>query len=191
METASNSEDLFSDISDTQLLQLLLADLHDDLPGRIRRFRYLTDLSGALGQSGTMIFGGTPAFAAFTEARSSFVNGNFVATIVLCQGLAEHVLASVLHVVGESLPARINFDETLKRCHARQLITDVDVTDLRRLMNLRNPLSHFRTVDDQQHIDRRAIDAREHPNDMLGNDAHFAVAIVIRLLAKSPFRLGR
>ncbi len=36
------------------------------------------------------------AYSAWMEARSSFVNGNYIATVMLCQGLAEQMLASHL-----------------------------------------------------------------------------------------------
>lgn len=66
-------------ISDLDAVSHLLADLHDELPGKVTRFRHLADLGGALGSQGTMLFGGTAAFNAWMEARSSFVHGNFAA----------------------------------------------------------------------------------------------------------------
>ncbi len=37
--------------------------------------------------------------------------------------------------------------DTLARCRARNFISEQDATDLKRLMNLRNPLSHHRLTD--------------------------------------------
>jgi hypothetical protein len=190
-DTGETTGDILSDFSDLRLMQLLLADLHDDLPERVRRFRYLTDLSGALGQGGTMIFGGTPAYAAFSEARSSFVNGNFVATIVLCQSLVESLLAAFLHAgIMDELPPRIAFDETLKRCHSQGILSDTDVVDLKKLATLRNPLTHFRHLEDKQHPDRRAMEEQSSGADILRKDAYFAVGLAVRMLAKPPFRFG-
>jgi len=59
---------------------------------RVMRYRQLADL----GRNGTMIFGPAAALA-WGEARSSFVNGNFVATALLCQSMAEQLLPSFLH----------------------------------------------------------------------------------------------
>lgn len=78
--------DLLSDLSDLDFVRHLLANLHDDIPGKVSRFRMLTDLGGQMGRSGTMIFGGHAAYHAWVEARSSFVHGNYVATILLCRG---------------------------------------------------------------------------------------------------------
>jgi len=139
--------DLLSPISELGFVRFLLADLHDDLDGKTARFRQLTDLSGALGSSGTMLPGAYTTSAAWREARTSFVQGNFVATVMLCQGLAEHVLAAHLEMLmdDDPLPPKISFVETLRRCRERSVISEEDAADMRRLMALRNPLSHFRT----------------------------------------------
>jgi len=184
--------DLLSGICDLDAVSHLLADLHDDLLGKVTRFRHLADLGGALGTQGTMLFGGAATFNAWTEARSSFVHGNFAATILLCQSLVENLLAAFLHagLMMDDLPPRIAFRETLKRCQDRNLISNQDSGDLERLMNLRNPLSHFRTVADGQNIDRRAITAGLRSEALIERDASFAIGLAERILAKPQFRLG-
>lgn len=44
--------DLFSETSDVTVVRFLLADLHDDLLGKVRRFRFLADLGAELGPPG-------------------------------------------------------------------------------------------------------------------------------------------
>lgn len=184
--------DLLSELSDLDFVRHLLADLHDDLPGKVARFRMLTDLGGQMGPSGTVIFGGHAAYHAWVEARSSFVNGNFVATILLCQGLVEHLLAAYLHagLLVDDIPDRIQFADTLRRCREREVISDEDVKDLRRMMALRNPLSHFRHVDDGSNLDRRSIDESRSADDLLRQDAIFAIGLAVRMLSRPAFRLG-
>ncbi len=184
--------DLLSPISDLQLVRFLLADLHDDLPGKIARIRQLSDLSGALGSHGTMMAGGETTYAAWTEARTSFIHGNYVATVLLCQSLAEHLLAAhmSLGISDESLPDRITFRDTLVRCLENKVITQGDADDLLRLMELRNPLSHFRNIDDPSNLSRRVLNTMVSAETHLFNDASFAIAMAIRLLALPSFRLG-
>jgi hypothetical protein len=57
-----------------------------------------------------LIFG-TVAALAWGEARSSFVNGNFVATVLLCQSMVEQLLASFLSsgLESDDLPRRVTF----------------------------------------------------------------------------------
>jgi hypothetical protein len=183
---------LLSPIQDLDVVRILLADLHDDLWDKVARFHQLSDLSETLGSSGTMMPGGELVFAAWTEARASFIHGNYVATVLLCQGLAEHILAAHLSLAinGEEIPERISFRETLSRCVAKELITQKDVEDLQRLMGLRNPLSHFRGIDDPSNLSRRALNTGLSAESHLQNDASFAISMAIRLLALPAFRLG-
>jgi hypothetical protein len=191
-EPAGAQPDLLSGISDLDAVSHLLADLHDDLPGKVTRLRHLADLGEVLGSQGTMLFGGAATFNAWTEARSSFVHGNFAATTLLCQSLVENLLAAFLHagLMMDDLPPRIAFRDTLKRCQDRNLISSQDSDDLDRLMSLRNPLSHFRTVADNQNIDRRALTAGLRSEVLIEQDAWFAIGLAVRILAKPQFRLG-
>jgi hypothetical protein len=184
--------DLFNDVADVDLLRWLLADLHDDLPGKLARFRQLTDISSALGPGGTMMPGGETTYNAWIEARTSFVHGNYMATVMLCQGLAEHLLAAHLELGlgGESLPDRVRFNETVERCVLRQIITKEDAADLRRLMALRNPLSHYRNINDPVNLSRRVLDSQRPAEHHLLSDASFAISMAVRLLALPPFRLS-
>lgn len=191
-EGGSDQPDLLSDLSDIDFVRHLLAEMHDDLPGKVSRFRMLTDFGREMGPNGTMIFGGQAAHYAWVEARSSFVHGNFAATVLLCQGLVEHLLAAYLHagLMMDDIPERIPFRETLRRCRERDVISDQDVADLQKLMDLRNPLSHFRHVHDASNLDRRSVDTGQHAMDLMRHDAVFAICLAVRMLAKPAFRLG-
>jgi hypothetical protein len=188
----SSQRTLLSPLTDVSAARMLLAELHDDLAGKVARFHQLAELSDTLGATGTMLPGGETTYAAWTEARSSFVHGNFVATVLLCQSLAEHTLAAHLSLGldAEELPARISFQETLYRCVAKDEITARDAEDLRRLMALRNPLSHYRSIDDPSNLSRRAVDSRLPAETHLLNDATFAISMAIRILSLPAFRLG-
>lgn len=185
--------DLLSSISELHLVRLLLADIHDDLAGKVARFRQLTDLSAALGHYGAMLPGGETTLAAWTEARTSFVHGNYVATVMLCQGLAEHMLAAHLSLglQEQALPKRISFSDTLERCLNQNVITGDHAKDLRHLMELRNPLSHFRGIDDPSNLSRRILETKQQAESHLFSDASFAIGVAIRLLALPSFRIDR
>jgi hypothetical protein len=139
-----------------------------------------------------MLPGGETTHAAWTEARTSFIHGNYVATVLLCQGLAEHILAAhlALGIDREGLPNRVSFHETVLRSIASNLITERDAEDLRRLMTLRNPLSHYRSINDPSNLSRRVLDTKVSAESHLRSDANFAISMAIRLLALPAFRLG-
>lgn len=184
-------DSLFSLLADVDFFRLLIADLHDDLAGKVARFRQLADLTVEHGTERAMIPGGT-AYSSWLEARSSFVHGNFVATVMLCQGMAEHMLAShlAMGMDAKPLPERVHFKVTLKRCLDEGVIAQRDYEDLDRLMSLRNPLSHYRDVNDKSNLERRAIDTQMPAREHMLSDATFAISMAVRLLALPSFRLG-
>ena len=191
--------DLFSEVDDLGFVRILLAELHDDLVGKVSRFRQLNDLSATLGQYGTMLPGGETAVAAWTEARASYVHGNYMATIMLCQGLAEHILAAQLSLgLNEiELPNRIKFQKTLELCLGDKLIGKDDAVELERLMELRNPLSHFRGINDPSNLSRRVLNSVGSPQGYISaerhlfNDASFAIGVIVRLLSLPLFRVDQ
>ena len=190
-ETDEDFGDLFSDVTDLDLVRSFLADLHHNLSDKIARSRQLCDLELDLGRNGTLLPGGMASHVTWLEARSSFVHGNFVATILLCQGLMEHILAAYLHgpLLVDGIPNRIPFRETLRRCKDRDVISDRDVQDLCKLMELRNPLSHFRHISDDRNLTRRTIQTQDLTEEILRKDATFAINIAIRMLGKPAFRV--
>lgn len=189
---APKQEELFSPLSDLQAAQWLVGELHDDLRGRVARFQQLNDLCANLGSTGTII-PGEVAYSAWVEARSSFVNGNYVATVMLCQGLAEQMLAShlTLSLRAPELPKKIGFQDTLSRCVEQGVIEPSLAGQLKQLMELRNPLSHFRRMDDPESLSRRALDSQTPAQVTLLRDATFAIGVAVDLLASAAFRLGR
>lgn len=188
----AEQSDLLSDLDDLDFTRLLLADMHDDLHGKVSRFRQLEDLVSTIGSRRSMISGGEVAYTAWVEARSSFVHGNFLATVLLAQALAEQMLAAMLTlgIDAESIPPKIDFRETLKRCRARDMISQRDADDLERLMGMRNPLSHHRLINDPSNLSRRVIDDRISGEEHLRRDATFAISMAVRLLALPMIRLG-
>lgn len=184
---------LFSPLADVDIFHHLLADLHNDLAGKVARFRQLADLSMKLGSYGSMIPGGETAHSAWVEARSSFVHGNFVATVMLCQGMAEQMLAAhlAMGLSSQPLAEKIKFPETLRRCLADGVISESDAEDLRRLMRLRNPLSHYRDINDESSLSRRTLDTLTPAQEHLLNDATFAISVAVKLLSLPSFRVDR
>lgn len=63
--------DLLSDMSDLDFVRHLLAEMHDDLRGKVSRFRQLEGTVEKLGSRRSLIPGGEIAFAAWVEARSN------------------------------------------------------------------------------------------------------------------------
>ncbi|OQM76610.1 hypothetical protein [Manganibacter manganicus] len=190
--SSDSQRDLFSDTGALGFVQILLAEMHDDLLGKVARFRQLTDLSKTLGPGGTMIHGGEVAYTAWTEARNSFIHGNYIATVMLCQSLAENLLAAYIDtdLEAEKLPKRVSFNDTIRRCVSKGVFDKSFSGELITMMNIRNPLSHYRDLEDPSNLSRRVLDSRLPAIAHLMGDASFALAIAIKLLSLPPFWLS-
>jgi hypothetical protein len=186
---------------ETMALRALLADLHDDLAGRVERLQLLLALEADFGSGRRlMIPGGTPAYAAYVETRQAFVLGNFLSVVLLSQCVLENILAAQLGLdavsveirggMPEEQKLRPGFRETVAACKASGMLTQEDERDLFRLADLRNALAHFRTINDPSHLDRRAISERRPASMICEDDARFAITLFVRILAKPAFRLG-
>jgi len=190
--------------SESEAAQILLGSIAEDLPFRVHRFQTLIALDADFGGSGVCLPGGEAAYLAYTEARSSFVDGNFVATILLAQSLIENLLGGHLVIDDVSREVRQRPARTSKRLGGRPKLNDLiahaveaevlserDVLNIKRLMDLRNPLIHFRDVGDPQNITRRAMSAGKHSNQIMYEDARFAISTIVAVVGKTQFAIGR
>ena len=184
--------DLFSDVSDTDILKNLLAELHDDLCGRLSRFRFLIDIGATLGSQGTMIYGGHAAALAYGEARSSFVTGNFLATVMLCQSLVEHLLAAFLHAaLLHSVPPKIHFPRYRKKMQRAWSANRPGRGRSDAIERTPEPAHTFPAFRRHEPARPQSGRAKEPADTLLQRDAHFAMALAVRILAKPPFRVDR
>lgn len=186
----TEQNEFFSELGDVSAIKVLLADLQDNLHDKISRFRYITDIGMRLGSAGTMIPGGEIAYGAWVEARSSFVHGNFISTIILCQSMCEIILASHLHIsLVTEIKNKIQFRETVQLCLRHNIIDKDDAHEIDRLMAIRNPLTHYRDVNDPSSPHGRFRTSGIPFSENLQNDAWFAIGFATKILSKKEFRV--
>jgi len=173
---------------DAELARLLMNELAQGFDGRMTRLRELATVEAeSPTPNGKLLFGGVATVLAYEEARSSFVHGNFAATILLTQMLLEHLLSGYASMAGEQLGRKPEFKDTLSRCEKRGLLSTGEVADIRKLIALRNPLLHYRDTDDADHLMRRSIREGQVASDFCEDDARFAITLITRFLGKRPF----
>lgn len=161
-------------------------------------------LDADFGGSGVMLPGGPTTHLAYIEARSSFVAGNFLATILLSQGLIENLLGGHLSLDNVSrevrnlapreskpLGSRPKIRPLLEHALEAGIVDSRDIENVNRLMNLRNPLVHFRNVDDPTNLTRRAMMEGVPHEQIMYDDARFAISTVVAFVGKTHFAIGR
>jgi hypothetical protein len=103
--------------TDADLLQTLLAEFTEDIHDVLERFRYLAAIENDVpAPDGRIIYGGRVTYLSYVEARRSYIVGNFVATILLCQATLENLLAAFMHAMGLEVPQKASLKWTLAAC---------------------------------------------------------------------------
>jgi hypothetical protein len=106
--------------------------------------------------------------------------------------MAEHLLAAhvSLPLDAPALPRKVSFRETLQRCVATGVFDETFSNELMKMMDIRNPLSHYRDIDDPSNLTRRVLNTRQSALEHLRLDASYALVTAIKLLSLPPFYLS-
>lgn len=141
--------------------------------GRAERIMWLSEHEFSPG----VVMGRMDTMALMREARESFVDGHYIATLVLASAFIEHTLVEDLADRGFAKP-RINLKEALTICSEKSLFPDdwIERTDKLRLH--RNPFAHLRPEEDEHTFGSRFRNQKVHPTAILEADAKEALALL-------------
>ena len=137
---------------------------------------------------GRMLFGGTDCANALWEAQWSFINGLDLCAILAAQTCVEKLLAGFIELDGETPEG--SYARLLNDATERRMISAREYQLFDRLRRTRNPYAHYRSVNDDQNTQRRAMNTGEHPDTLLQSDAQAAVHALICLVNRPPFAVG-
>jgi hypothetical protein len=161
-----------------------------DEESRTERALRLADLL-LIGQpeDGCMLFGGTESMNALLEARSSYIEGLYLAAILTAQICIEKLLSAAIEL--ESSASRdMSYAHLLSEALARGWLGEYEYNLFDRLRQLRNPYAHHRSVRHHKSLERRAIDSGETTEDLLKCDARAMVGALLHLVNQPAFALG-
>ncbi|MGR4871853.1 hypothetical protein ACIPRI_23645 [Variovorax sp. LARHSF232] len=111
------------------------------------------------------------------EARSSYVQGNFIATLVLALAYVEHVINDALPPLPPDKWAP-KMATAIKQARDAGLFTE-DLLDGAAVLNdFRNPFMHRRDENDPDTIGQRVRSRKSHPRTILEHDARDALQVM-------------
>lgn len=113
--------------------------------------------------------------AVMQEARSSYLHGAFIATLVLALAYIEHVINDALPPPKKRSPT---MSDAIKKAQEASLFTDDLLNRTARLNTLRNPFIHRRAPDDPDTIGQRVLELKEHPSSILETEAREALVVM-------------
>lgn len=117
-----------------------------------------------------VVEGPVETLSLLSESKNCFINGHFIATLVLSMGFIEHALVIMLSSKGLSTnQAGIGGKLELARTHNMLPSELLDRTDL--LQKRRNPFIHKKLPSHEHSLSFRYINERRHPDAILQEDA--------------------
>jgi hypothetical protein len=124
------------------------------------------------------LISGIPSMFALDELKRSFIYGNFMATVMLCQAFAELSLGGMYSLSGNDAIARKGFKALIEQALKDGHIPATLAAKLQALRTMRNPYSHS----NYQGYLNRLRDARTAPEDLVVEDAKAAIRAVVDYL---------
>lgn len=112
------------------------------------------------------------------EAQSAFINGEYIATIMLAQAFIEHRLQGYLESKEVSQKITKNLNAILKYLQDNGLLNELLITKIDQLRLKRNPFSHLKSIDYPYTIGRRIGEELRPPGEFLEDDAKEALGLM-------------
>ena len=128
------------------------------------------------------LIGGIGAMFAYPELQSSFLNGNYMATIFCCQTFAEHSLAGGYALNGQDELVESGFKKLIDQSLADGTISALIAERLHELREMRNPYTHPRIIQKWQSLLDRVVASKSDPYSMAEKDARDAIQILVDFL---------
>ena len=175
------------------LKEWLSQEYNSSLDKRVSRLEFLVKTYGD--PDGYQLFyGGTLVKDTFEEIRWSFINGQFIACILLCQCFIENSLRGILSMGGLNYGAtdewleKSGFYDLIEKAFAYQLINELEADDFDWLRETRAQYIHHKPAFSKKVFDKRYVEAECHPSEIYEEDAKKALKILFKLIQRKPFR---
>ena len=177
-----------------ELEEWLRNEYESTLDGRAERLSFIVDEYGSEGA--VQFFHGGPLVKEFFEdLRWCYVNGQFVGCVSLCQCFFEETLRSLLAGPGPNYGIT---DEWLEKAGCYVLIekavnvgiiSEKEAENLHVLRKKRNQYVHAKPIFSDEHFARRVIEENKPPFEIAGEDARWAIKLLLNTLRGPLFRV--
>lgn len=122
----------------------------------------------------------------FTEARSTFVEGYFIATVVLSAAFAEHWMTGILSARGYVKECRGGLRACIACARKGEIWPELVLDRLDHLQTIRNPFIHLKDFDHSHTLTQRSWMMGHDPADVLEKDAEEALETIFALVELTP-----
>lgn len=161
-----------------QLVEDLRIEDELTLEGRIDRLHFVLEEFGP--PADMLLIGGIPSMFAIRELERSFINGNYLATILVAQVFIEHTFGGAYILAGEDKIGEGGFATLIDTSLRKGIITEELAEQFHELRKMRNPYTHPTSGDKAKgYIGRMKQMEVYNPEILLERDARRAIEIVV------------
>ncbi|MGE6453290.1 hypothetical protein ACQKC5_12930 [Shewanella baltica] len=166
-----------TEIIDPQIASTAMEeDYENNKSGMLERFIEINTIIPL--KENVMHTGGFQGQFALHEIGNSYVNGNYMAVVLLTQAFIEHSLASILLMKGEEIDAESGFFKVIKKSREIDVVNEEEVAGLHELRKIRNSYVHPKFELKNGSLDKRFIDGGYSDPVLMAKD-HAVTAIKI------------
>jgi len=151
---------------------------HDENSRSARAARI--DWASSLYQSTGLVAGKIVPLSLMEEARVSFVNGQFMASVLCATSVVEHLLVDELVARGLH-NGKPTLGTSIGAARSAQIFPAEMLNRMEELNNLRNPIAHHRDPLDASTLVSRFLSHKVHPNTLMERDSRFALEVMYDL----------
>jgi len=164
----------------TRLESSLIKYDKDTFDTRLARLKYLNKIF----PKDYSIAGNMQTVFVFSEAKMTFINGEFISTILLAQAFIEKKLQG--HYIGLELNniASRGLKAIIKHARKNHVLHNYLLDKIDELRKKRNPFSHIKPFDDEYNLDKRFMKAINKSGknmdiaDLMEQDAKEALSLM-------------
>lgn len=124
------------------------------------------------------------------EARECFIDGHYIATVLLATAFIEHTLVDELSERGLAKHG-VQFSDALKIALENQLFSSELISQTDELRLIRNPFTHRKASTYSKSFGNRFLARREHPTKILEEDAKQALVVMYEYFIRTLKEMGK
>lgn len=176
---ADRQKDLFGNkITErkTRLQRSLERYDHDTMQGRLERLAWLESVfpKGGFMYSVEMHF-------ILSEAKTSYINGQFIATVLLSTSFIEHWLADYLRKKGYVKESERGLSAMINCMRKNGLLAEYLLDKVDEVRKIRNPFTHKKEYDHPYNLTKRAFFQLHNPGETMQKDAELALTMMLTI----------
>lgn len=148
----------------------------DTFSDRLERLKYLNSIF----PKGYGFLSGMETAYVFDEAKMTFINGEFISTIMLAQAFIEHKLQACLASKGLIKESKNGLKSMTMCLRRKKLVNEFLLNKIDHLRKIRNPFSHLRPGDESS-VSERIFLEKQGPLLIMEKDAKNSIALMYQI----------